>query len=67
LAEVKRLASQRNVAFSPIGEVGGARLVIDADPAEDTPPKPGPRRIVDIGVSDLSRVYRGAIGWALES
>lgn len=67
LAEVKRLASRENVAFSLIGEVGGSRIVIDACPAEGFSTKPGPQRIVDVRVGDLSRVYRGAIGWALES
>lgn len=61
--EVQALAGRYGVPVNVLGEVGGSRLVID-----DTGGTGGrARRVVDVPVSELSRVYRGAIAWALES
>ncbi|MGE5584604.1 MAG: phosphoribosylformylglycinamidine synthase subunit PurL [Bacillota bacterium] len=66
-SEVQGMARRHGVPVTVLGEVGGARLVIDVD--DDTRGRgaahPG-RGTVDVPVSELARVYRGAIRWALE-
>ncbi|MCR4403221.1 MAG: phosphoribosylformylglycinamidine synthase subunit PurL [Firmicutes bacterium] len=60
---VKEMADEYGVPVMILGEVGGMRLVIDdASHAGERA-----RRLVDVPVSGLSQVYRGAISWALES
>lgn len=61
--EVQELAGRHGVPLTVLGEVGGMRLVIDDAGGGGDPPG---RRIVDAAVGDISRVYRGAIRWAVE-
>ncbi|MGE5586876.1 MAG: phosphoribosylformylglycinamidine synthase subunit PurL [Clostridia bacterium] len=63
IGEVQAMAGRHGVPVTILGEVGGMRLVIDGEG------RAGGRagRLLDVPVSELSRVYRGAISWALES